>query len=70
MKPVPTTGGDCDVRITAPLEKDVPIPEQGQAIDREYLPMDVYIHPETRQAHFHFTPKAANRRKSCREKSS
>ena len=67
MKPIPTTGGDCEVRITAPVEKDAQITEQDQAADCEYLPMDVYVDSETRHAHFHFTSELANRRK-CRRK--
>ena len=62
MKPIPTTRGDCEVRITAPVEKDAQITKQDQAADSEYLPMDVYVDSETRHAHFHFTSELANQR--------
>ncbi len=66
IKPIPTTHRDCEVRSTAPVEKDAQTTEQDQAADREYLPMDVYIDSETRHAHFHFTSELANqRRKIC-----
>ena len=61
MKPIPTTRGDCVVRITTPVEKDAQITEQDQAGDYEYLPMDVYIDSETRHAHFRYKPELANR---------
>jgi len=64
MKPIPTTRGDCEVRITAPVEKDAQITEQDQAEDCEYLPMDVYIDSETRHAHFRYKPERAKRHKS------
>ena len=64
MKPIPTTGGDCEVGITAPVEKDTQTTEQDQAADCEYLPMDVYIDSETRHAHFRYKPERANRCKS------
>ena len=67
MKPIPTTRGDYEVRITAPVQKVAQISEQDQAADCEYLPMDVYIDSETRHAHFHFTPELANRHKSRRK---
>lgn len=66
MQPIPTTGGDCEVRVTAPVEKDTQINEQDQAADVTYLPMDVYVDSETRRAHFHFTWKVMNRRESRR----
>jgi len=66
MKPIPTSSGDCEVRITAPVEKNAQITEQDQAADSEYLPMDVYVDSETRHAHFHFKSELANqRRKIC-----
>lgn len=64
MKPIPTTRGDCEVRSTAPVEKDAQRTEQDQAADCEYLPMDVYIDSETRHAHFRYKPERAKRRKS------
>ena len=64
MKPVPTTSGDCEVGITAPVEKDTQTTEQDQEEQCEYLPMDVYIDSETRHAHFRYKPERANRRKS------
>ena len=67
MKPIPTTRGDREVRITAPVEKDAQIIEKDQAADCEYLPMDVYIDSETRHAHFRYRPELANRRKSRRK---
>ena len=66
MKPIPITRGDCEVRITAPVEKVAQMTEQDQAADCEYLPMDVYVDSETRHAHFHFTWRVANRRESRR----
>ena len=67
MKPIPTTRGDCEVRGTAPVEKNAQTTKQDQGADCEYLPMDVYIDSETRHAHFHFTPELANRHKSRRK---
>ena len=64
MKPIPTTGGDCEDGITAPVEKDTQTTEQDQAAECEYLPMDVYIDSETRHAHFRYKPDRVNRRKS------
>lgn len=62
MNPIATDGGDCEVRIASPVDKDAQTAEQDQAADWEYLPMDVYVDSETRHAHFHFTPEPANRR--------
>ena len=62
MTPIPTTDGDCEVRIGAPVEKDAQAKEQDQAADPEYLPMDVYVDSETRHAHFHFTSEPGNQR--------
>jgi hypothetical protein len=64
MKPIPTTRRDCEVCITAPIEKDAQITEQDQAEDCEYLPMDVYVDSETRHAHFRYKPEQEKRRKS------
>jgi hypothetical protein len=67
MKPIPTTGRDWEIRITASVEKDAQMTEQDQAADPEYLPMDVFVDSETRHAHFHFTSEPANRRESRRK---
>lgn len=64
MKPIPNTRGDCEVRSTAPVEKDAQTAEQDQKADCAYLPMDVYVDSETRQAHFRNRPEQANRRKA------
>ena len=64
MKPIPTTRGDCKVRITSPVEKDAQATQHDQEEECEYLPMDVYIDSETRRAHFRYKPELANRRKS------
>ena len=64
MKPIPTTRRNCEVPITAPVEKDTQITEQDQAEDCEHLPMDVYIDSETRHAHFRYKRERAKRRKS------
>ena len=66
MKPIPTVGGDCEVRIAPPVDKDAQAAEQAQGADCGYLPMDVYVDSETRHAHFHFTPEPAKRRKPRR----
>ena len=64
MKPVPTTGGDCEPGITASVEKDTQTTEHDQEEECEYLPMDVYVDSETRRAHFRYKPELANRRNS------
>ena len=64
MKPIPTTREDCEVRSTAPVEKNAQTTEKDQGADWEYLPMDVYIDSETRHAHFRNKPERAKRRKS------
>jgi hypothetical protein len=66
-KPIPTTGGDSEVRITSPVDTGTQMTDEDHRADSEYLPMDVFVDSATRNAHFHFTPKFANRRKSRRK---